>query len=147
MIKENKSVICFFLQPFSVNSLVTPGWPIFSNLSIVIIASSFFWIPACSKIPLRIFRLFTLITAGKLNFLKTVSATANNSASARLDLTPIVSASHCQNWRTRPNLTGPSLKTGPISYLLKGSFNVGFIATNLARGTVKSNLNPKSLFP
>ena len=82
------------------------------------------------------------------NLLKAVIYKPNNSASTSCPDIPTTSASHCVNSLSLPTLTGPSLKTFAISYLLNGKLILFlFKAINFANGTVKSYLRPNLRSP
>src|SRR3989344_8334531 len=148
-VKIKFSILSIFLKPFSFNSFLTPEISILSNLSMLNITVSLFslGILKLSKILSNIFLLFTLIINLIFSFENISEAMASISASASMLELPIVSTSHCVNSLYLAVLIGPSLNTCPISYLLNGIFKLGFIEIYLAKGTVKSYLKAKSLFP
>ncbi|VVB99201.1 Uncharacterised protein [uncultured archaeon] len=73
----------------------------------------------------------------KPSSVRAVVAAAISSASARMVVQPIMSASACKNSRKRPFCGSSFLQTGAMQYLLKGFLKVFEDATRES-GTVKS---------
>ena len=119
--------------------------PILSSLSNSFIMASGFWIWTDSIRDCIKALLFISISKSMFKDFRISDARARHSASAFIEGSPIMSASHCVNCLNLLDVIGSSLKTGPIWYLLKGNLRFGFCLKSLWSWNVNSYLRPRFL--
>ena len=142
-----KRVTIWFVVVYFLRFAFTSSAPIFSILSSSRMTCSFSKISTLSIIELISFLLLTCISVSIFSSFNISDARAMHSASALIEGSPIISASHWTNCLVRPALIGSSLKTGPIWYLLNGNFMLGFSLKIRANWNVNSYLKPRLLPP